>query len=71
MLSTGSSGPASYRWGEAEGPAAEQQAPQLHPPHLNRPCPLSMPSSLGPTSAGPAQVYPRRAQMESDWNPFL
>lgn len=71
MLSTGSSGPASYRWGEAEGPAAEQQAPQLHPPHLNRPCPLSMPSSLGPTSAGPAQVYPRRAQMGSDWNPFL
>lgn len=31
MLSIGSSGPASYRWGEAESPAAEQQASQMHP----------------------------------------
>lgn len=29
--SIGSSGPASYRWGEAESPAAEQQASQMHP----------------------------------------
>ena len=62
MLSTGSSGPASYRWGEGRAQAAEQQASQLHP--QNRPCPLSMPSSLvGTRSARRGQGGPRRTQM--------
>lgn len=37
MLSTGSSGPASNRWGEAGSPAVEQQASQLHPPLKKKP----------------------------------
>lgn len=70
MLSTRSSGPASYRWGEGRARAAKQQASRLHP--QTRPCPLSMPSSLaGIARARRGQGGPRKGQMGFKWTHFL
>ena len=70
MLSTRSSGPASYRWGEGRARAAEQQASRLHP--QTRPCPLSMPSSLaGIARARRGQGGPRKGQMGFKLTHFL